>query len=77
MTEIFKGSYIEVMNVKNLLENAGIQTFIANENMSIIQPWSISSGGYNPAILKVQKEDYEIAGKIIKNYHNGEYSLEE
>ncbi|MDR7372521.1 DUF2007 domain-containing protein [Flavobacterium aquidurense] len=75
MIEIFRGSYIEVMSIKNLLKNNNIDAFIANENMSNIQPWSVSAGGNAPAILKVTETEYNDAKKIITNYNNGEFDL--
>ncbi len=75
MIEIFRGSYIEVISIKNLLENNNIDAFIANENMSNIQPWSVSAGGNAPAILKVAETEYNDAKKIITNYNNGEFDL--
>ncbi|MET3027448.1 DUF2007 domain-containing protein [Flavobacterium sp. UW10123] len=75
MVEIFRGSYIESMNIKNLLENNGISVFIANEYMSNIQPWSVSAGGNSPAVLKVQEKDIADSKKIIDSYNRGEYNL--
>lgn len=75
MVEIFRGSYIESMNIKNLLENNGILVFTANEYMSNIQPWSVSAGGNGSAILKVGEEDVAASNKIIDSYNNGEYNL--
>ncbi|MHC0446851.1 putative signal transducing protein [Flavobacterium sp. 3-218] len=75
MIEIFRGSYIETMNIKNLLENNGISAFITNEYMSNIQPWSVSAGGNSPAILKVLEKDMANSKKIIESYNNGEYNL--
>jgi hypothetical protein len=76
MIEIFRGSYIDTINIKNLLENGNISVFTANEYMSSIQPWAVSAGGQNSAILKVQEKDYNKASEIIDNYINGEFSLE-
>ncbi|MGE8341056.1 MAG: DUF2007 domain-containing protein [Flavobacterium sp.] len=77
MVEIFRGSYIESMNIKNLLENNGISVFIANEYMSNIQPWSVSAGGNDPAILKVLEKDMADSKVIIDSYNKGEYNLTE
>lgn len=70
MIEIFRGSYIEAMNIKNLLESNDIPVFTANEYMSNIQPWSVSAGGNDSAILKVQEKDLEDSKKIIDEYNN-------
>lgn len=63
MIEIFRGSYIETMNIKNLLESSDILVFTANEYMSSIQPWSVSVGGNDAAILKTQEKDLGEAKK--------------
>ncbi|WP_316633253.1 DUF2007 domain-containing protein [uncultured Flavobacterium sp.] len=76
MIEIFSGSYIDAMNIKNLLENNDIPVFTANEYMSSIQPWSVSAGGNASAILKVQEKDLEDGKKIIDDYNKGEYNLD-
>lgn len=75
MVEIFRGSYIESMNIKNLLENNSISVFIANEYMANIQPWSVSAGGNAPVILKVLEKDMDNSIEIIDNYNKGEYNL--
>ncbi|MBL0736647.1 DUF2007 domain-containing protein [Flavobacterium sp. GN10] len=75
MVEIFRGSYIETMNIKNLLENNGIPVFIANEYMVNIQPWSVSAGGNAPVLLKVLEKDIADGKKIIDSYNQGEYNL--
>ncbi|UWY28885.1 DUF2007 domain-containing protein [Flavobacterium sp. TR2] len=75
MIEIFKGSYMEAMNIKNLLENNGISVFTANEYMSNIQPWSVSAGGNGAAILKVLEENLAKSKKIIDACNEGEYDF--
>ncbi len=76
MKNIFSGTYSETMNVRNLLENIDIQVFTENENMSNIQPWTITSGGFNPVSLKVKDEDFENAKKLIEDYENGNLKIE-
>ena len=76
MKNIFNGNYSEVINLKNLLENSNIETFIQNENMGTIQPWTLTSGGLNPIILKVEDQNFEEAMKIIEDYKNGEFEIE-
>ena len=75
MINIFGGAYIETMNLKNILENAGILVFVQNENMGIIEPWVVSAGGVNPVTLKVREEDYEKARKIIDDFQNGNLDI--
>jgi hypothetical protein len=71
MINIFSGDLIEVTNVKNLLENAGITVFLLNEHMSNIEPWLVTSGGFNSATLKINDDEFEKAKQIIDEYKNG------
>ena len=68
MIDLFRGSYFEVMNMKNLLESNNINVFILNENMSIIEPWVVTAGGFNPVTLRVNEEDVEKAKEIVEEY---------
>ena len=76
ITNIFSGTYSETMNIRNLLENINIEVFTQNENMGTIQPWTITSGGFNPVILKVKNEDFEKAKKLIEDYEKGNLNIE-
>jgi len=62
--------------MRNLLENTNIEVFTENEIMSNIEPWAVTSGGFNPVILKVNDEDFESAKKIIEDYENGNLDFE-
>lgn len=75
MKNIFSGTFSETMNVRNLLENINIQVFTENENMANIEPWAISSGGFNPVILKINDKDFEKAKKIIEDYESGNLNI--
>ncbi len=70
MVDLFRGSYFEVMNMKNLLESYNIDVFVLNENMSIIEPWVVTAGGFNPVTLRVNEEDFEKAKAIVEEYLN-------
>ena len=70
MVDLFRGSYFEVMNMKNLLESCNIDVFVLNENMSIIEPWVVTAGGFNPVTLRVNEEDFEKAKAIVEEYLN-------
>ncbi len=70
MVDLFRGSYFEVMNMKNLLETYTIDVFVLNENMSIIEPWVVTAGGFNPVTLRVNEEDFEKAKAIVEEYLN-------
>jgi hypothetical protein len=75
MIDIFRGSFSEAMNVRNLLEQMNMEVFTANEYMSNIEPWVITSGGLNPVTLKVAVEDLEKAKKIVDDYLNGNLEI--
>lgn len=75
MIPIFKGTFSEAMNVRNLLEQMNIEVFTENEYMSNIEPWVVSSGGMNPVTLKVGSKDLEKAEKIIADYQNGNLEI--
>ena len=51
MTDIFKGTFTEAMNIRNLLENINIDVF------------GVISGGFNPITLQLKAEDFESAKK--------------
>ena len=70
MIDLFRGTYFEAMNMKNLLENNSIEVFTQNENMANIEPWVVTAGGFNPVILKVNEEDLERAKEIIEEYQS-------
>ena len=68
MKAIFNGSYFEAMNVRNLLDGAGITVFVQNEYMSTIEPWAVTSGGLHPVKLQVSEDDFENAKRIVDDY---------
>jgi hypothetical protein len=76
MKVIFDGSYFEAMNVRNLLEGAGITVFVQNEYMSTIEPWVVTTGGLNPVKLQLNEDDFEQAESIIMNYLDGNINIE-
>ena len=76
MIVVFNGPYFEAMNVRNLLEEKEISVFTQNEYMSSIEPWVVTSGGFNPVKLQVDESDFEQAESIIKNYLDGNNILE-
>jgi hypothetical protein len=75
MIVVFSGSYIEAMNVRNLLEEKEISVFTQNEYMSNIEPWVVASGGLNPVKLQIDDADFNVAKKIIEDYLAGNNSL--
>ena len=75
MTNIFSGEIIEAMNIRNLLENENIEVFTLNENMSSIEPWVVSPGGFKPLILHVNDDDFEKAKKVVEDYGSGKLEV--
>lgn len=71
MKNIFRGSFIEAMNINSLLEESGIEVFSQNENMATIQPWTVVAGGFRAVVLKVNEKEFAKAIYIIKDYENG------
>ena len=71
MINLFRGDYLEAMNVRNLLETHNIEVFVENEIMSSLKPWVVASGGFNPVMLKVNDKDFENAKKIIQDFEAG------
>lgn len=71
MTDIFSSDITEAVNVKNLLENAGISVFLVNEHMSSIEPGLVAASGYDSATLRIDDADLEKARSIIDQYRNG------
>lgn len=76
MIAIFRGDEIEVINIKNLLSNVGIESFIQNQYMSVIKPWLVTAGGYNPVNLLIHEVDFVVAKEIIDKYNKGDYSID-
>ncbi|REH00097.1 putative signal transducing protein [Flavobacterium aquicola] len=76
MIILFRGSQMEVMNIKNLLSNAGIESFVQNQYMSAIEPWLVTAGGYNPVNLQINEADFAAAKEIIDKYNKGDYNIE-
>lgn len=74
MVTIFKGSYLEAMSIKNLLESHNIKVFIIN-GVSTSKPWVISAGGFRLANLKVMEVEYEIAKKVMDDYYDWKNDL--
>ncbi|MBY0462980.1 MAG: DUF2007 domain-containing protein [Alphaproteobacteria bacterium] len=75
MKNIFTGTYLEAMNIKSLLNNNKIDSFLLNEAMSNIEP-VITPGGVNPAILQVRAEDFENATQLLEDYEKGNLNLD-
>ncbi|CAM3421279.1 hypothetical protein FLLO111716_09285 [Flavobacterium longum] len=71
MTDIFSSDISEAVNVKNLLENAGIRVFLVNEHMSSIEPGLVAASGFDAATLRIDDADVAKASAVIDQYRNG------
>ncbi len=67
---IFKGKPMEAEMVNQLLNDHGIITFISNRLMGSIAPWQVSSGGFNPVEVIINKRDQEKARELIEEFHS-------
>ena len=63
--EVFSGDLFQATMIKNLLESSGIEAFIENELMSVLEPWVVSPGGIAPVHVKIFASDFEVAQELI------------
>lgn len=77
MINIFRGSYSEGINIKNILENNKTEVYTTNGLMVTLEPWVVTPGGYDPVAIRVKKGNSETVGKIIEKYQNGDLELKE
>lgn len=70
--EVFVGVMYQAQMVKNLLENAGIEAFLHDENIgSLHLPWA-SPGGVGLVKVVVVETDAEQAAEIVEQYMAGQ-----
>jgi len=60
---------------KEILKANGIQSFIENNLMSVIEPWIVSPGGIAPGIVKVSSSDYTKTEKLIGAFTKWEFAF--
>jgi len=75
--EIYSGTLWQSAAIKDLLEDNGIPAFIENQLMGIIDPSLITSGGVAPVMIKIKQTDFTSAKKLIDEFNNASFSLEE
>ena len=66
--EVFEGTNWKAGMVKSLLENAEIETFLADEIIGTLNPWWTSPGGAGSLKVFVSSKDYENAKIIVAEY---------
>jgi hypothetical protein len=66
--EVFDGTNWQAGMVKSLLENAEIETFLADEIIGTLNPWWTSPGGAGSVKVYVSNKDYENAKIIVAEY---------
>ena len=65
IVKVFSGDLYQATMVKDLLESSGIEVFIENKLMSVIEPWIVSPGGIAPVNVKIFKSEYTKAQELI------------
>jgi hypothetical protein len=68
IVEVFSGDLYQATMVKDLLESNGIEAFIENKLMSVIEPWVVSPGGIAPVNVKIFSSDYAVAKELIEAF---------
>ena len=71
IVEVFSGDLYQATMVKDLLESNGIEVFIENKLMSVIEPWIVSPGGIVLVNVKIFGSDYTKAQELIAAFTNG------
>ena len=72
IVEVFSGDLYQASMVKDILESNGIEVFIENKLMSVIEPWVVSSGGIATVNVKIFDSEYIKAQELIAAFTNGE-----
>ncbi len=68
LIEIYSGTPWQAGMVNTLLEDAGIDAFVADEIMGTYNPWWTSAGGAGPVRVMISETNREEAGKIVEAY---------
>jgi Putative prokaryotic signal transducing protein len=75
IVEVFSGDLYQATMVKDLLEASGIEVFIENKLMSVIEPWIVSPGGIAPVNVKIFCSDYTKAQELIAAFTKREWAF--
>lgn len=66
--ELFSGVLWQAQMIKNLLENAGIDSFLQDELVAGLNlPWA-APGGQGQVTLIIAESDYENARLVVEEY---------
>ena len=68
MVQIFAGSPLEAKMLQNLLEDNDIHSYLKDEFMGSIAPFSITSGGVDPVKVMISSLDVDKAEPILKKF---------
>lgn len=70
LVEVFAGEHWQATMIQNILIDNQIQAFLENGLMGNIEPWVVSSGGFNPVKVVISNQDYELSVKLIEEFKN-------
>ena len=71
IVEVFSGDLYQATMVKDVLESNGIESFIENKLMSVIEPWVVSPGGIAPVNVKILGSQYAVAKELVEAFTKG------
>jgi len=66
--EVFSGAMWECGMVKSMLEDAGLEAFLNNENLGNVAPWIAAPGGLGAVNVVVAKHDFQTASAIVQKF---------
>jgi menaquinone-dependent protoporphyrinogen oxidase len=67
--EVYSGAMWECGMVKSILEDAGIEAFLNNENLGNVAPWIAAPGGSGAINVVVAKHDFQMASAIVQQFN--------
>ncbi len=70
--QVFAGNIIQAGMVKSMLENAGINAYLQDEQMGTMNPWTVSPGGVGSVKVVVSSWDAESASAIVQEYEQSQ-----
>jgi len=71
-TVIYSGKYVEVHQVKSLLETYRVDCFTKNDMLGQLFPLFGGHGAIDPVKLYVRKADFDSAKRIISEYFSAD-----